>query len=103
MIGRSRMDGDTCRDRGCGIADTFLQLCLVVWTSKPLADGLPGLGLKTYDGVRGGIWHYRGVCVESKLSREGLVAVGFSNFYLDHFAPELSDSTKISKDKFQIG
>ena len=37
-----------------------------------------------------------------KLSCEGLVAVGCIDFDLDCFAPELSDSTKISKDKFEI-
>lgn len=33
--------------------DTRLQLGLVVWALKPLADGLPGLGLKTRETLRG--------------------------------------------------
>ena len=80
----------------------FLQLVLVVWALKPPADGLPGLGLKTQNGVRGDVWRHRGVHVETKLSCEGLMAVGCIDFHLDCFAPELSDSTKISKDKFEI-
>ena len=44
VIRWSRTNNDTCRDRGRGVADTLLRLGLMVWASKPPADGFAGFG-----------------------------------------------------------
>jgi hypothetical protein len=48
VIGWLRTSSDTHRNRRGGVANTRLQLSLVVLASIPHAAGLPGLGLKTH-------------------------------------------------------
>jgi hypothetical protein len=88
------MDSDTRRDRGGGIADMLLQLCLAVWASKPLSNNLAGLNLKPRDGVWGGMWCHWEACVKVKHSHEGLVTIGCTDLNLDQYAPRLSGSRK---------
>ena len=74
-IGRSRTDDDRRRDRGGGVAETLLQLGLVVTLgSKPLAM-VYWLGLKTRDGLRDDTWCHRESCINTKQSHEELMAV----------------------------
>ena len=54
MIGQSRIDGNTRRDRGRGIADTLLYRGLVVWASKALVNDF-WVWASKLDGVRDGI------------------------------------------------
>jgi hypothetical protein len=49
-------------------------------------------------GMRGVTWHHHEACVEAKQSREEIVAIRCTGLELDHFAPGLSGSAKISKD-----
>jgi hypothetical protein len=44
VIGWSRIDSDTRRDHGGGVAETLLQLGLVVWPSKPPTCGFVRFG-----------------------------------------------------------
>jgi len=74
----------------------------VVWVSKPSADGLTNLGLKIWDGVRGGTWCHREAYIEAKHSHEGLMAVGYTDVYLDHYSLGLSGLGKISKGRLEM-
>ena len=101
-IGRSRTDDDRRRDRGGGVAETLLQLGLMVnLGSKPLAT-VYWLGLKTRDGLRDDTRRHRESCIDTKQSREKLVVVGCTDLHLDYFAPGLNGSYKISKSKFGV-
>ena len=102
MIRWSRMDGDTRQDHGGGIADTLLQLGLAVWALKPLVDGFARFGLrKTRNGVWCGTWRHREGYVEAKHSHEGSVAVGWKEFNLDNYAPEVKWFKEISKGRLE--
>jgi hypothetical protein len=81
-------EGDTCRDRGGGVANTLLQ---GVWRFGPQNP------VRVRYGLGGGMWCHHEACIEVKQSREELVAVRCINLKLDHFAPWLSSSAKISR------
>lgn len=67
--------------------DTLLKLGLTVWVSNPPPDGLPGLDLKTWDGVWGGTWHHQEASIGMKHSCEAIMTVGCTNLNFDHYAP----------------
>lgn len=68
VIKWSITSGDTRRDHGGSVTDTRLQVGLVVSSSKPWVNYLPGLGLKTEGGSRDGMWHHCRVHVKETTS-----------------------------------
>jgi hypothetical protein len=91
VIGWLRTSGDTHRDCVGGVADTRLQLGLVVSTSKPRAASSTRLGLKArrISGQHARTWHHRRPWIKVKLLHKGIVAVLCSKLNLDHFTPEV--------------
>jgi hypothetical protein len=89
VIGWLRTNSDTHRDHGGGVAETLLQLGLVVWPSKPPADSFARFGPQNPRWSSRQHMTLSEVHVKAKLSREGLVAVRCTVLYLDHFAPRV--------------
>ena len=102
VIKRLRMDGDTCRDHGRGVADTLLQVRFSGLDLKTIGRRFVEFGPQNSEGVQGSTCRHRRVCVEAKLSCVGLVAFGSHIFTWIILPLGLSDSAKISKVKFRI-
>jgi hypothetical protein len=73
----------------------------VVWASKPLGGRFLKFGSQEPVGVPigmgGDTWRHHKVCVEAKQSREEHVDMRCLDLKLDHFAPVLNGSAKISE------
>ena len=79
-----------CRDRGRRRRGYASPVGLVIWASKPLADGFlvwaSKLGWSSDGNGRRRIWHHCEAYVEAKQSHEEPVAVRCTDLKIDHFA-----------------
>jgi hypothetical protein len=73
VIRWSRINDNTCRDHGGGMAGAILELGLAVSTSKSCANRLVVLDFNTRGGVWGNMWHHLRAFVEMNLSDKGIL------------------------------